>query len=412
MGMSGSDATNPQSVSLGNQGPGSGIAASPQGTRTIAKASRAGKKFDNNPDQLVHRHRKTTYTYRIGIRLPKETLQQFPRYNGKVKDFSYQWSGSFVTFKITPSKLYFIGKQQSIPPAIIVPPLPSTLPVLSRAPTAAATSVPSLLSADPSSFSGGYHGASTPITAYPSPEAGQRNARAKLATQELLAATAGSFNNYDQTGVSGDYRLLRSSALLDSPFPLSSQPKSGYEDIPISERLVRNSTMGPVKDTSSVHNTIRDVVQHLTDIQILTHGYIPATQELLVDKLTDLTQSLADLKHLTSKQESPNSYIHQVAIAPEIVDYVDDGRNPDIFTRDFVEIVQRGNAVINGKQEAFKGFTEVFAQKLKKGIPGVSGQVDRVLKNAGFEEQEGSRTNGARAGAGHVGEHTAGTANG
>ena len=155
--------------------------------------------------------------------------------------------------------------------------------------------------------------------------------------------------------------------------------------------------MGPVRDTTGVHNNIKDVIQHLTDIQIQTHGYIPATQDLLVDRLTDLTQSLAELKRLTSPHESPNNYIHQVAIAPEIVDYVDDGRNPDIFTRDFVEIVQRGNAVINGKQQAFRDFTEIFAQKLKEGIPGVGGQVDRVLQNAGFEEQNGSKANGAGA---------------
>ena len=138
--------------------------------------------------------------------------------------------------------------------------------------------------------------------------------------------------------------------------------------------------MAPVKDTSSVHNTIKDIIQHLTDVQIQTHGYIPTTQDLLVDKLTDLTQSLAELKRLTSAAESPNNYIQQVAIAPEIVDYVDDGRNPDIFTRDFVEIVQRGNAVVNGKQQAFRGFTEVFAQKLKEGIPGVNGQVDLCVE--------------------------------
>jgi hypothetical protein len=170
-----------------------------------------------------------------------------------------------------------------------------------------------------------------------------------------------------------------------------------FEDLPVSERLIRNSTMAPVKDTSSVHNTIKGIIQHLTDIQLQTHGYIPQTQDLLVDKLTDLTTALAELKRLTSPQESPNNYIHQVAIAPEIVDYVDDGRNPDIFTRDFVEIVQRGNAVVHGKQRAFRDFTEVYARKLKEGIPGVSAQVDRVLRNAGFDEQDESRssTNGA-----------------
>jgi mediator of RNA polymerase II transcription subunit 10 len=356
-----------------------GMAASPPGAHVV---KRTAAKFDNRRDQRVRRHQKTSHVYRIGIRLPKEKLQRFPRYDGKIKDFWKRWAGSFITFKIAPWRLRSVVRK---PLVIIVPPPSSSLPAISTEPTTSAASVPLLLSAGPSSAPD--TGPDTPVTADFAPEAARASAPAKrIAADESIAVTSG---------------LLPIFASVDSPFPLSSQPGSVYEDIPVSERLIRNSTMAPVKDTTSVHNTIKEVIQHLTDVQIQTHGYIPATQDLLVDKLTDLTQSLAELKRLTSPNESPNNYIHQVAIAPEIVDYVDDGRNPDIFTRDFVEIVQRGNAVINGKQQAFKDFTEVFAQKLKEGIPGVSGQVDRVLRNAGFEEHDRSRTNGAAEGSLH-----------
>jgi hypothetical protein len=33
---------------------------------------------------------------------------------------------------------------------------------------------------------------------------------------------------------------------------------------------------------------------------------------------------------------------------PEIIDYVDSARNPDIYTREFVELVQRGNQDLRG----------------------------------------------------------------
>ncbi|KIV80374.1 hypothetical protein PV11_07875 [Exophiala sideris] len=157
-----------------------------------------------------------------------------------------------------------------------------------------------------------------------------------------------------------------------------------------------DTTMAPVKDTSNVHITIKDIIQHLSEIQIQTHGYVPETQDLMVDKMTDLAQSLARLQSLTSPHTSPNNHIHNISIAPEIVDYVDDGRNPDIFTRDFVENVQRGNAVINGKQQAFREFTEIYAKALKDGVPGVRRQVDRVMENAGFQTEHGDEANGAR----------------
>ena len=391
--MSGVQPTNPQTPSESDQDHESGMAFSPPGARTVVRAGRSLKRFDNDASQLVHRHQKTKYSYRLGIRLPTEELRRFPRYTGKVKDFSQQWSGGFVTLKVAPLKLRSILlKKRNLPGSIIVPPLPSSLPSIFGV---SAPSIPSLSSTSKSSFSAGPIGPNTPVTTHSFLGTGRTNAQTRLAAKELFAVTTGSLGPHDQTVSSTYGHLLNTSASLDKPFPLSSQPDSAYEDLPVAERLIRDSTMGPVKDTTNVHNTIKDVIQTLTDIQLETHGYIPGTQDHLVDRLTDLTQSLASLKHLTSTQDSPNSYIHQVAIAPEIVDYVDDGRNPDIFTRDFVENVQRGNAVINGKQEAFKDFTQVFAQKLKEGIPGVSGQVDRVLKSAGFDEHERSKMNGA-----------------
>jgi mediator of RNA polymerase II transcription subunit 10 len=153
--------------------------------------------------------------------------------------------------------------------------------------------------------------------------------------------------------------------------------------------------MAPVKDTTGVQAGIKEVIQNLYDIQSQTHGYVPETADLLVDKMTDLAQSLNRLQNMTSLTASPNNPIHKVRIAPEIVDYVDDGRNPDIFTRDFVENVQRGNAVINGKQKAFKDFSEVFAQVLKEGMPDLARHVDRVMDNAGFGAEDASEENKA-----------------
>lgn len=146
-------------------------------------------------------------------------------------------------------------------------------------------------------------------------------------------------------------------------------------------------TMAPVKDPNDVSTVIKDIVDNLYDVQSKTHGYIPETQDLLVDRLADLTGKLSNLKELTDMEATPNNPIHGVRIPPEIVDYVDEGRNPDIFTRDFVENVQRGNAVINGKKQAFRDFSVIFAQKLKEGIPGMDEHVDAIAERHGYKDE-------------------------
>ena len=167
---------------------------------------------------------------------------------------------------------------------------------------------------------------------------------------------------------------------------------------------VFDENMAPVKDPNSVQGTIKDIIQHFYEIQAQTHGFQAQTQDALVDKLTELTQDLAHLKSLASPTEHPNNPVHSIRIAPEIVDYVDDGRNPDIFTRDFVEVVQRSNAVINGKQQAFDDFTKVYAKALKKGIPGVAKQVDMIMErhsdDGSDQEHQGQPENGRQNGNG------------
>lgn len=72
-----------------------------------------------------------------------------------------------------------------------------------------------------------------------------------------------------------------------------------------------------------------------------------------------------------------------VQLPPEIIDYVDAARNPDIYTREFVELVQRGNQDLKGKMEAFASFRDVLAREIRGAMPECSGEVERVLSATG-----------------------------
>ena len=188
------------------------------------------------------------------------------------------------------------------------------------------------------------------------------------------------FDNGPVPNTIGQGRPRQPQALSKSPRPSKivtfKFPKGYY---------LNEVKMAPVRDPTDVSNKIKDVIQNLFDVQSQTHGFVPETQNLLIDKMAELTESLADLQRLADRDLSPNNPVHKIDLAPEIVDYVDDGRNPDIFTRDFVELVQRGNAVVNGKKQAFRDFSQVYAKALKEGIGGVEKGVDMVMENAGIE---------------------------
>lgn len=119
----------------------------------------------------------------------------------------------------------------------------------------------------------------------------------------------------------------------------------------------------------------------------------------LTQALTTLTSHTADAPSTTTTTNDPQSQSQAQAadnevdasdppastinLPPEIIDYVDSARNPDIYTREFVELVQRGNQDLKGKMEAFAGFRDVLAREIRGGMPECSSEVGRVLDATG-----------------------------
>ncbi|KAF4580970.1 Mediator of RNA polymerase II transcription subunit 10 [Ophiocordyceps camponoti-floridani] len=71
------------------------------------------------------------------------------------------------------------------------------------------------------------------------------------------------------------------------------------------------------------------------------------------------------------------------SVPPELLEYVENGRNPDIYTREFIELVRRGNQLMRGKMLAFAGFRDVLAAEMLAALPELSDDVDRVLDATG-----------------------------
>ncbi|KAL7626622.1 RNA polymerase II mediator complex subunit [Parahypoxylon ruwenzoriense] len=84
--------------------------------------------------------------------------------------------------------------------------------------------------------------------------------------------------------------------------------------------------------------------------------------------------------HARSTTAAPGALPH---IPPELIQYVDNGRNPDIYTREFVELVRRGNQLMKGKQAAFASFRDVLAGEMDKAMPELRGDTAGVLSATG-----------------------------
>ena len=79
------------------------------------------------------------------------------------------------------------------------------------------------------------------------------------------------------------------------------------------------------------------------------------------------------------------------------------GRNPDIYTREFVELIQRNKSHLQGKSEALLNFRDVLAEEISRAWPELKEPVQDVLDGKGakmpagengVKEEEGERENG------------------
>ena len=121
---------------------------------------------------------------------------------------------------------------------------------------------------------------------------------------------------------------------------------------------------------------LKATIQSLYSLQSSTHAYLgPETQQALIQNIHQLTSSLQSLVR--------NSPSVPTLLPPEIIEYVDSARNPDIYTREFVELVQRGNAYLRGKSEALQGFRDALAEEMVREWPEMEGLVGKVVEGKG-----------------------------
>lgn len=108
----------------------------------------------------------------------------------------------------------------------------------------------------------------------------------------------------------------------------------------------------------------------------------PPTREVLANQLTQLSTALQSVHRLTS---DPSTAANLPEVPRELITYVDGGRNPDIYTREFVELVRRENQLMRGKMGAFASFRDVLARELATANPELRDDVARVVVATGGE---------------------------
>ncbi|KAK3905096.1 mediator complex, subunit Med10 [Staphylotrichum tortipilum] len=167
--------------------------------------------------------------------------------------------------------------------------------------------------------------------------------------------------------------------------------------------------MAPINpDLENVQEGVKNVIQDLFQVLVQVSNYDSTsrpTRDGLAQDFNTLDATLGQL-HTTAlnlpspppsdpaSTTTPSTATADKGIPEPLIQYVENGRNPDIYTREFVELVRRMNQLARGKTGAFRGFRDVLAREMGSALPELRADVERVVEATGGVTVEGGEGEG------------------
>ncbi|KAJ1935714.1 RNA polymerase II mediator complex subunit [Linderina pennispora] len=112
---------------------------------------------------------------------------------------------------------------------------------------------------------------------------------------------------------------------------------------------------------SEMERKIRFALETLSQISVSVSNYESADEQVLQQRVENLVRSYSEM-HAMKESLDAN-------IPMEVLNFIEDGRNPDEFTRNFTERVAAENQFTNGKISALSNFKQEFEAQLKESFP-------------------------------------------
>lgn len=127
-------------------------------------------------------------------------------------------------------------------------------------------------------------------------------------------------------------------------------------------------------DLVLIQELLNDTIETLIHLGVQVHDFT-ATNESKEGLANQLNKLISLLKGLSIQSHSP-----PIQIPLDIIQYIEDGRNPDIYTREFIEVIRKVNQFLNGKSRAFSQFQSTLASQITKEFPQLEPNVNLVLE--------------------------------
>lgn len=134
----------------------------------------------------------------------------------------------------------------------------------------------------------------------------------------------------------------------------------------------------------SLLSDLSDIIETFVHLGVQVHDF-QGTQEAKLGLANNINRVIGDLSRLSTKED-----LKDITIPVDIINYVEDGRNPDVYTREFVELVRKLNQYLNGKTIALQRYRDTLATAITKEFPELTDAVQEIKTRTNLPETESS----------------------
>jgi mediator of RNA polymerase II transcription subunit 10 len=103
-------------------------------------------------------------------------------------------------------------------------------------------------------------------------------------------------------------------------------------------------------------------IENTRQLGIIVGDFQPQGQTVLNQKLQTMVTGLQDIDKL-------RAHVQDVQIPLEVFEYIDDGKNPQLYTKDCMEKALAKNEAVKGKIDVLKKFKMQLIVELSKVFP-------------------------------------------
>ena len=127
-------------------------------------------------------------------------------------------------------------------------------------------------------------------------------------------------------------------------------------------------------DRLAVH--LRSIISNLFYVLVEAHDFKgQGTKDAMMGHIKDLIENLQDLSRTSRRLPT--------TVPLDLIQYVEDKRNPDVYKRQIVELVQQYNQLQSGRSQAFASFMDILGREMMSAIPDIRDDVKLVLEASG-----------------------------